>query len=117
VTTIGSRAGLGGPLAEWRRVREHQRVDGAPAELRERMAATAERVASTFAFGAQVRVGMAPRGGPREDYYRSRAAWNQLVADFERRQAQALRGGRLLAIPWRSVPRAAGDEQQSPGQP
>lgn len=114
----GMEPGWGGrPVADWRRVRVDQRVDGVPAELRERLAVTAERVARTFALGAQVRAGMAAGGGAGEDYYRSRAAWNRLVADFERRQAQALRAGRLLAIPWRSVPRAAGSRQQPSGQP
>ena len=108
---------VGRPLADRRGVRVDQRVDGLPAELRERLAVTAERVARTFAFGAQVRAGLAARGGAGGDYYRLRAAWNQLVADFERRQAAALRGGRLLATPWRSVPRAAGPEQQAPGLP
>jgi hypothetical protein len=78
---------------------EDQRVDGLPAELRERLAVTAERVARTFAFEAQVRAGMATHRGAGEDYHRSRAAWNQTVADFERRQAEALRGGRLLGDP------------------
>jgi hypothetical protein len=113
--STGSRAGGGRPLADWRRVSEDQRVDGLPAQLRERLAGTAERVARTFELGARVRAGMATRGGAGEDHYRSRAAWNQMVADFERRQAEALRGGRLLAIPWR--PKPAGDKQQAPGQP
>ena len=47
---------------------------------------------------------MATRGSAGEGYFRARAAWNQLVADFERRQAEALRDGRLLAIPWRRLP-------------
>jgi hypothetical protein len=115
----GMKPGWAGrPLADWRGVRVDQRVDGLPAELRERLAGTAERVARTFAFGVQVRAGMAAWSPAREDYHRSRAAWNQMVADFERRQARALRDGRLLAIPWRPVPRAAAaDRQQAPGQP
>ena len=109
--------GWGRPLADWRGMRVDRWVDGVPAELRERLAVTAEGVARTFELGAQVRAGMAARGGAGEHYFRSRAAWNRLVADFERRQAQALRGGRLLAIPWRRVPWVAGDRQQTPSQP
>jgi hypothetical protein len=107
---------VGGPLADWRRVREDRRIDGVPAELRERLAVTAERVARTFEFGARLRAEVAARGGAWEDYYRSRAAWNQLVADFERRQAEAIRGGRLLAFPWRSAPRSTGYKPPSRGR-
>ena len=92
----------GMPLADWRRRRQEQRV---PIQLRERLATTAELVAQTFELGAQIRASMAARGGPMESYYRSRAGWNQMVADFERRQASALRDGRLLATPWRPAPK------------
>jgi hypothetical protein len=33
------------PLADWRRPSQEQRIDAVPAHLRERLAATAERVA------------------------------------------------------------------------
>ena len=36
----------------------------------------------------------------------ARVTWEQLVAEFERRQAVALPNGRLLATPWRPVPAA-----------
>jgi hypothetical protein len=77
-----------------------------PAQLRERLAVTAEMVARSFELGARVRATMAAGGGANQTYYRSRAAWNEMVDDFERRQAEALRGGRLLATPWRRVPPA-----------
>ena len=102
----GSAPGVPTPLAGWRQAGEDQRIDAVPAHLRERLATTAEQVASTFAFTAQVRARMAGRGGAEADDHRSRAAWNRLVADFERRQAAALRSGRLLATPWRPVPDA-----------
>lgn len=102
----GSAPAVPTPLADWRQAGEDQRIDAAPAHLRERLATTAEQVASTFAFAAQVRARMAGRGGAEADDHRSRAAWNRLVADFERRQAAALRSGRLLATPWRPVPDA-----------
>jgi hypothetical protein len=38
-------AGPARPLADWRRPSQEQRIDAVPAHLRERLAATAERVA------------------------------------------------------------------------
>jgi hypothetical protein len=87
-------------LADWRRLTSDLRLDRAPEDLRWRLASTAEQVAVTFELGARVRERMAAAGGPRADHYRHRAAWNRTVADFERRQAEALRSGRLLAVPW-----------------
>jgi hypothetical protein len=58
----------------------------------------------TFTLAARVRGWMAGRDGADADYHRSRAAWNRAVADFERRQAAAIRGGHLLATHWHSVP-------------
>ena len=87
-------------LADWRRPTSDLRIDRAPADLRDQLASTAERIASTFELGARIRDRIAAVGGPRADYYRGRAAWNRTVSDFERRQAEALRSGRLLAIPW-----------------
>lgn len=99
----GSAPGVPTPLADCRLAGEDQRIDAVPAHLRERLATTAEQVASTFAFAAQVRARMAGRGTAAADDHRSRAAWNRLVADFERQQGAALRSGRLLATPWRPV--------------
>jgi epoxyqueuosine reductase QueG len=90
-------------LADWRQITEDREIDRLPVHLRQQLASTAERVAVTFALGAQVRERMAAGSGRNVDYYRSRAAWNRAVADFERQQADALRAGRLLAVPWRPV--------------
>lgn len=92
------------PLLDWRRAGEDQQVDSLPLPLREQLATTAQKVSTTFELGARVREQMAARREPGDrDYYRSRAAWNQAVARFERAQADALRAGRLLATPWRPV--------------
>jgi hypothetical protein len=88
-------------LADWRRATKDQRIDRAPAHLRDQLASTAERVAVTFEHGARIRERIAAGNGPEADYYRTRAAWNRTVADFERRQAAALRSGHLLSVPWR----------------
>jgi hypothetical protein len=88
-------------LADWRRATHDQRIDRVPAHLRGQLASTAERVAATFELGARIRERIADRNGPEADHYRLRAAWNRTVADFERRQAAALRDGHLLAVPWR----------------
>jgi hypothetical protein len=40
------------PLADWRRPSQEQRIDAVPAHLRERLAATVERVAATFTLAA-----------------------------------------------------------------
>jgi hypothetical protein len=88
-------------LADWRRATQDQLVDFVPAHLRSQLASTADRVALTFELGAGIRERIAARDGPEAEYYRLRAAWNRKVADFERRQAAALRAGQLLAIPWR----------------
>jgi hypothetical protein len=77
--------------------------------LCEQLAATAERLAATFEHGARVRERIAAGGGPKADHFRRWAASNRAVADFERRQAQALRGGRVLAVPWA---RRAGDARR-----
>ena len=92
-------------LADWRRAAQDQRIDRMPAHLRDQLASTAERVATTFELGARVRERIAARNGPEADHYRLRAAWNRTVADFERRQAAALREGHLLAVPWRPAAR------------
>ena len=89
------------PLADWRRVRKDQTIEHVPAELRERIAATAERVAHTFELSAQTRERMAEQGGPWAEHHLLQAARHRTLADFERRQAQALRAGHLLAGPWR----------------
>jgi hypothetical protein len=94
------------PLAKWRRTSGERRIDAVPAHLCERLATTAERVAITFAFAAQVHARLAERSGAEADHHHARAAWTQLVADFERQQAAALRNRRLLATPWRPVPAA-----------
>ncbi len=88
------------PLANWRRVREDQSIDHVSAELRERVAATAERLAHTFEVSAQARERMAGQGGPWAEHHLLQATRHRTLADFERRQAQALRAGRLLAGPW-----------------
>jgi hypothetical protein len=90
-------------LLNWR-VAEDQQVHSLPVNLRQQLAITAQRIAATFEFGAQVRERIAARNEPERDYYRSRAAWNRAVARFERTQAEALRAGRLLATPWRPIP-------------
>ncbi len=96
----------GMPLANWRRISRERRIDAVPAHLRERLATTAERVAITFAFAAQVHARMAERRAAEADHHHARAAWDQLVAEFEHQQAVALRNGRLLATPWRPAPTA-----------
>jgi hypothetical protein len=87
-------------LADWRRPTSDSRIDFVPTHLRNKLASTAERVAVTFELGARIRERIAAGNGPEADYYRLRAAWNRTVADFERRQAAALRSGHLLAVPW-----------------
>jgi hypothetical protein len=87
-------------LADWRRATHDQRIDCVPGHLRDQLASTAERVAGPFEVGARIRERIADRNGPEADYYRLRAAWNRTVAEFERRQAGALRDGHLLAVPW-----------------
>lgn len=50
------RAGLGRPaLLDWRRVAADQQIDSLPVNLREQLAITAQRIAATLEFGAQVR--------------------------------------------------------------
>ena len=90
-------------LFDRRRVAGDQQIDRLPEHLRERSAVTAQRIASTFELGARVREWMAACSRREGDYYRSRAAWNRTVAEFERTQADALRAGRLLVTPWRPV--------------
>jgi hypothetical protein len=104
----GASGPSGVPLADWRRAAGERRIDAVPAHLRERLASTAERLALTFAFAAQVHARMAGASGAEAGHHRAYAAWHQLIADFERRQADALRDGRLLATPWRPVPDAPG---------
>lgn len=104
-------------LADWRRVIEDRQIDRLPVQLRQSLASTAEQVAATFALGAQVRERIAAGSGSNVEYYRLRAAWNRTVADFERRQADALRAGHLLAIPWRPVADSAYDGRPTAGQP
>jgi hypothetical protein len=89
------------PLSDRRRVWKDQSIEHVPAELRERIATTAERVAHTFEVSAQTRERMAEQGGPWAEHHRLQAARHRTLADFERRQAQALRAGHLLAAPWR----------------
>jgi hypothetical protein len=98
------------PLADWRSVRKDKPIDHVPAELRERVAATAERIAFTFEISAQARERMAEQGGPWAEHHLLQAARHRTLADFERRQAQALRAGHLLAAPWRP-----GTNGQEPG--
>ena len=87
--------------ADRRRATHDQRIAWVPAHLRDQLASTAERLAATFELGARIRERIADRNGPEADHYRLRAAWNRTVADFERRQAAALRDGHLLAVLWR----------------
>jgi hypothetical protein len=109
----------GGAARQWldrQRVAEDQQIGGLPAHLRERLATTAQSIAATFELAARVRERMAARSDPEGDYYRSRAAWNRAVARFERRQADAIRSGRLLATPWRRVPDRAHRRQLPTGR-
>jgi hypothetical protein len=88
------------PLVDWRTLQKDHTVQHASAELRERIASTAERVAHTFELSAESRERMAEPGGPGAEHHLLQAARHRTLADFERRQAQALRTGRLLATPW-----------------
>jgi hypothetical protein len=104
--------------ADRRGVIEDRQIDRLPVPLRQRLASTAEQVAATFALGAQVRERIGAGSGANVDYYRLRAAWNRTVADFERRQADALRGGgHLLAVPWWPVANSTHDGRPIAGQP
>lgn len=103
--------------ADWRRGTEDSQIDSLPVHLREMLASTAEQVAVTFERGAKVRERIAAGSGLDVDHYRLRAAWNRAVADFERRQANALRAGRLLAVPWRPLADSAFDRQPPARQP
>ncbi|HEX8861779.1 MAG TPA: hypothetical protein VGC06_22285 [Actinomycetes bacterium] len=100
------------PLANRRRVRKDHSIDHVPAELRERIAATAERLAHTFEVSARTRERMAEQGGPWAEHHLLQAARHRTLADFERQQAQALRAGHLLAGPWHP-----GVNSQEPGRP
>jgi len=88
------------PLADWQRVRKDQSIEHVPAEVREEIAATADRIANTFEVSAQTRERLAEQGGPWAEHHRLQAARHRTLADFERRQAKALRAGQLLAAPW-----------------
>lgn len=89
------------PLADWRGVRKDQSIEHIPAELLEEIAATADRIADTFEVSAQTRERMAEQSAPWAEHHLLQAARHRTLADFERRQAQALRSGHLLAAPWR----------------
>jgi hypothetical protein len=89
------------PLANWRGIQKDRTIEHVPAELRERIAATAERIARTFEVSARTRERMAEEGGPWAVHHLLQAARHRTLADFERRQAQALRAGHLLPAPWR----------------
>jgi hypothetical protein len=104
-------------LADWRRPTQKLRIERVPVHMSDQLAATAERVAVTFELGARIRERIAARIGPEADYYRTRAAWNRAVADFERHQAAALQSGHLLPIPWRpaTIPRLAVESDDSGG--
>ena len=102
----GSAPRVPAPLANWRRAAEDQRIDAVPAHLRERLATTPNRSPPPSPSPPRSAPGWPAAAVPRPTTNRSRAAWNRLVADFERRQAAALRSGRLLATPWRPVPDA-----------
>ena len=80
-------------------VREDQSTGEVLAKLRERLAVTADRVAATFELSAKVRERMAARGGAAAEYHRMRGEQHRRIAEFERRQAQALREGYLLETP------------------
>jgi hypothetical protein len=99
------------PLAGWGRVRKDQTIEHLPAEMREEIAATADRIADTFELSTQTRERMAEQGGAGAEHHLLQAARHRTLADFERRQAQALRSGRLLAAPWPS-----GANGQEPGR-
>jgi hypothetical protein len=99
------------PLADWRRDRKDQSIEHLPTEVREEIAATADRIADTFEISAETRERMAEQGGPWAEHHLLHAARHRTLADFERRQAQALRSGRLLAAPWHP-----GANSQEPGR-
>ena len=82
-----------------RRAREGQSIRHVQADLRDRLAATADRVAATFEISAKARERMAARssGDGDAEYHRLRGERHRAIAEFERKQAHALRQGYLLA--------------------
>jgi hypothetical protein len=63
------------------------------------LALAEQHVAATFELSAKVRERMAARGGAAAEYHRMRGDQHRRIAEFERRQAQALREGYLLETP------------------